>query len=238
MTAELVTVVEETWPAAGRFQEGPWTIRDGQGGGKRVSSATAEAAVSAADVPRMEAAMAGLSQPPLVMIRAGETGLDGLLAGCGYRVVDPVVGYAAPVRDLAVPPPPVSAFVHWPRLAIAEDIWAEGGIGAGRLAVMDRVAGPKAAILARTEDTPSGAAFVAIHEGTAMLHAIEVRPRFRRKGAARNMIRAAACWAAAEGAGRIALVVTEANTPARALYASLGLAPVGSYHYRMKGRDG
>ncbi len=48
------------------------------------------------------------------------------------------------------------------------------------------------------------------------------------------MIAAAAAWAAEQGADTVALVVTEANAPARALYSSLGMAPVGQYHYRLK----
>jgi ribosomal protein S18 acetylase RimI-like enzyme len=76
--------------------------------------------------------------------------------------------------------------------------------------------------------------FVALHGQTAVIHAVEVRPALRRNGAARQMLRAAAHWAAEMGADRLALAVTEANLPARALYASLGMQPVGQYHYRSK----
>lgn len=238
MTPEtLFATVEATWPPARRFRRGPWTIRDGAGGGKRVSAATAEGWVNAADIALMEAEMAALGQAPLVMIRPGDESLDALLETEEYRIVDPVVAYAADIGPLAVPPPPVSAFTHWPPLAMAEDIWAEGGIGPARIAVMHRAAGPKVAILARTDDTPSGAAFAAVHAGIAMLHAIEVLPRFRRKGAGRNIIAAAACWAAEQGAQTLALVVTERNAAARPLYASLGMKLVGQYHYRLKAPD-
>ncbi len=178
--------------------------------------------------------MAALGQTPQVMIREGEAGLDALLADAGYGIADPVVIYAARVATLANPPPPISAFAHWPRLAATEDIWAAGGIGPGRLLVMDRAPAPKAAIIGRTEDTPAGAAYVALDQATAMIHAIEVAPAARRKGTARNMIAAAACWASAEAADYISLVVTEANAGARALYASLGMQVVGQYHYRRK----
>ena len=99
---------------------------------------------------------------------------------------------------------------------------------------MERTLGPKTVILSRTDDRPSGAAFVALHARTALIHAIEVRPALRRRGAARQILSAAAYWAAQQGADRLALVVTEANTGARALYASLGMQPVGQYHYRHK----
>lgn len=235
MTPEdLHAAVEGTWPPARVFREGPWLLRDGEGGGQRVSAATAEGPVGPGDLAAMEAAQAALGQPALVMVRAGEEALDTLLASAGYRVKDPVIAYAAPARSLARPLPPATAVPHWPPLAMTRDLWAEAGIGAARVAVMHRAAGPKAALIARADDTPAGAAFVAIHGGMAMLHAIEVSPRRRRRGAARAMIAAAANWALEHGAGTLALVVTEANGPARALYASLGMAPVGQYHYRLK----
>lgn len=230
----LYATVEGTWPPARRFRMGAWTIRDGQGGGQRVSAATAEGPVGPGDIAAMEAAQADLGQPALVMVRAGEAALDAALAQAGYRVKDPVVAYAAPAAALARALPPATAIPHWPPLAMTCDLWAEGGIGPARVAVMERAAGPKAAVIARAADAPAGAAFVAIHGGVAMLHAIEVAPRHRRKGAARNMIAAAASWAADHGAHDVALVVTEANAGARALYASLGMEPVGQYHYRLK----
>jgi ribosomal protein S18 acetylase RimI-like enzyme len=231
---ELYATIEATWPPARSFRKGPWTLRDGQGGGKRVSAATAEGWVNAADIALMEAEQQALGQPLLAMIREGDEALDALLAMQDYEIVDPVVAYAAPVSRLAGPVPPASAFAHWPRLAVTEEIWAEAGIGPGRLAVMDRAPAPKCAVLGRTDDRPAGAAFVALYEKTAMIHAIEVRSRLRRRGTARNILRAAATWAQDVGATTFSLVVTERNTAARALYASLGMAVVGHYHYRTK----
>ena len=81
-------------------------------------------------------------------------------------------------------------------------------------------------------DRVSGAAFVARHGDAAMLHALEVVPALRRQGCGRNILRAAAAWARAEGAATLAVLVTERNFAARALYASLNLQVVGQYHYR------
>lgn len=227
-------VLETTWPTAALHRAGPWLVREGQGGGKRVSAATAERAVADADVAVMEATQLALGQTPLVMVRDGEAALDALLAAKGYRVVDPVVVYVAPVTALTGALPHLAAFTIWPPLAIQREIWAAGGIAQGRLAVMDRVAGPKTTLFARAADKPAGAGFVAIHGDTAMVHALEVLPDLRRQKAARHMLRAAANWAQAEGATTFSLVVTEANVGARALYASLGMTVVGHYHYRMK----
>ncbi len=231
----LIGVVEATWPPARTRHLGPWTIREGRGGGQRVAAATAEAPVTAADLPAAEAAMADLGQPRLFMIRPGDGVLDDLLAAAGYRVKDPVLLYAvATGRLTAEPLRPVSAFDIWPPLAIMADLWAAGGIGAARLAVMDRAEDPKTAILARHRDQPAGAAFVALDGDIAMIHAIEVAPALRRSGVGANILRAAAHWAGRRGAAHLTLAVTRDNAPANALYASLGMQVVGHYHYRIK----
>ena len=51
------------------------------------------------------------------------------------------------------------------------------------------------------------------------------------------MLRAAA-WARENGATHIAAVCTQENAAANALYASLGMALVGQYHYRIKEEAG
>jgi len=231
----LTAAMEATWPPAQRRRLGPWTIRDGQGGGKRVAAATAESGIGPGDIEQAEAAMAALGQPRLFMIGAGHGALDSELQARGYAIIDPVVLYSGPLNILTdTPVPPVSGFTIWPPLAIMADIWAAGGIGAARLAVMHRVKGPKTGVLARHADQPAGAAFAALHEDIAMIHAIEVAPAHRRRGVGANILRAAAHWAQDRGAARLGLAVTRENAGANALYASLGMTVVGHYHYRIK----
>ena len=230
MTPErLAGVMEATWPPARSRREGPFRLREGAGGGKRVSAASCEGDWAEADLATLDR-MAW----PLVLIRAQDVALDAVLADRGWGIVDPVVVYAAPVAGLAADLPALAAFPHWPPLAIARSLWDEGGIGPERMAVMDRVAGPKTAVLARDGDRPAGVAFVACDGAEAMLHALEVRPAHRRRGIGTILLQAAANWAASQGAERLSLAVTERNTGARALYARLGMEVVGQYHYRMK----
>jgi ribosomal protein S18 acetylase RimI-like enzyme len=224
----LAETMEATWPPAATRDLGPFRLRDGAGGGKRVSAATAESAWSEPDLAAAIAAM----PDPLFLIRAGDAALDAALDRRGFAVVDPVVAYAAPVVALQGEVPFLTTFPHWPPLEAARDVWAEGGIGPARVDVMHRAAGPKTALLARVSDRPAGAAFVACHDSTAMLHALEVRPLARRQGLGGHLLRAAANWAGEAGASTLALVVTERNTAARALYDRLGMRVVGQYHYR------
>jgi len=231
-TPDFAGLMEATWPPAERLRCGPFILRRGLGGGSRVSAATADGPCDAGDIAQTEAAMTALDQRPLFMIRPGDEALDAALGTRGYVLMDPVVLYAAPLTALGPPPDPMAAFAHWPPLQIARALWAEGGIGPERVAVMDRVTLPKTAILSRTGDRPSGVAFVARSGPVAFLHALEVTPDCRRKGAARVLVRAASHWAADTGGEWIALAVTRANLPACSLYASLGMQAVGQYHYR------
>jgi GNAT superfamily N-acetyltransferase len=232
MRPDLYAALEATWPPARAVRLGPWTIRDGRGGGKRVSAATAEGDWTEADLAPAEAAMRALGQVPLFLVRDEDARLDAALEGHGYALVAPTLFYEVPVASLAPYPDAMTGFAHWPPLAIVNEIWSAAGIGPARQAVMARVSGPHAAILGRTRDRPSGAAFVAVSGGLAMIHALEVPEVLRRQGTARNLLGRAAHWAAGQGAERLALAVTEANAAARALYASLGMQVVGRYHYR------
>lgn len=234
-TKTLAAVMDATWPAAATTLQGSVMLRDGQGGGKRVSAASVEGPWHAADLNRAESEMMGKGQRPLFVIRDGDDDLDAALALRGYAVVDPVLAYAAPLVDvLGEGPAYMTTFPHWPPMEIARNLWADAGIGPERLAVMDRVAGPKCVILGRANDRASAVAFVACHARHAMLHALEVAPALRRQGSAQNVLRAAARWAADQGAVSLSLVVTLANDPARSLYAGMGLQVVGRYHYRQK----
>ncbi len=200
-----------------------------------MSAATAEAPVTEAELARAEAAMRDLGQTPLFCARGADDPADALLERHGYGVHDPVALYAIQTGALTdVPLPRVAAFSIWPPLAIMVDIWKGAGIGPARLAVMHRVHGPRAGILARQNDQPAGAAFVACDGPVAMIHAIEVVPAQRRQGVGVNILRKAAYWAEAQGASVLSLAVTRANSAANSLYASIGMQVVGYYHYRVK----
>jgi GNAT superfamily N-acetyltransferase len=230
---KLYAVIDGTWPSSAKQALGPWTIRLDSGGGSRVSAATAELAAGDADIPQAEAAMREAGQVPLFMIRAGYEALDRHLAARGYQIKDVSNLYAAPIADVATQrPPPVTSFEVWPPLAAQLEIWAEGGIGSGRIAVMDRARHPKTTLMGRLSDRPAGTVYVGVAADCAMIHALEISDQHRRQGLARHLTRAAAFWAQDNGAAYLTLVTTQANIGANALYASLGMTLVGQYHYR------
>jgi GNAT superfamily N-acetyltransferase len=235
MTNAVWQALDATWPAAETRRVGPWTVRRGLGGGKRVSATSTAASWQSADIAMAEDAMAAWDQKPLFSLRATDAALDAVLAARGYQVVEPVTLMAAPVERVAdAGPDRMTTFAHWPRMAITEDLWQQTGLGPPRLAVMDRASGPKVALLGRLGDRAAGVGFAAMAGEVVMVHALEVLPDWQRQGLARNLMRAAAQWGMTQGARTLALAVTDANLPARALYASLGLDAVGQYHYRAK----
>ena len=231
----LYRATEVTWPPRKAIEAGPWILRDGAGGGKRVSAATQRAAFDAAiDIPAAEQAMRLMGQPPLFMIRDGDTALDRTLAARNYAVADPVNLYVCPVQNLADRPVPlVMAFAVWEPLAIMRELWAQGGIGDARLQVMERAAGPKTGLFGRIADKPAGVGFCALDGDVAMVHALEIAAPFRRNGLAAWMMRQAAHWASDWGAAWMAVLCTTRNEAANALYRGLGMQCVGSYHYRI-----
>ncbi|MBA3324360.1 MAG: GNAT family N-acetyltransferase, partial [Rhodobacteraceae bacterium] len=155
------------------------------------------------------------------------------LAARGYGACDPSALYGAPVAAVALAAADEAAIHCEGPLAIMAEIWAAGGIGPARLAVMARAAEPRVWLLGRLGQRPVACAFAAVHGEVAVLHALEVAAEARRRGMGALLTRAAAAWAQAHGATTLALAVTESNAPALALYSGLGFGEIGRYHYRL-----
>ena len=230
--AQLLDTLAATWPPAESISQGGWRLNCGGGGGKRASAAMALS--PRADIGAAEAAMRGWGQAPLFQLTPDDATLDAALEARGYRVIDPVAIYLAPVVALTDHRDETARIVR-ADLAIAamREIWAAAGIGPARLAVMARVPAPKSWLLARKSDRPAGVAFLGCHDDVAMIHAVEVPEAFRRQGVGREIMRGAANLAAEWGAAWLALAVTEANGPARGLYEGLGMEIAARYHYRI-----
>ena len=228
----LFDAIDATWPAAEFQRSDGWLLREGRGGGKRVSATTRLA--RDADLGTAETALDRLGQDRLFMIRPGDEDLDTALSDSGYAVVDPVVLYTADCARLADPGAPHRIVTSERPVALMREIWAEGGVGPARLEVMTRARGPATTLMARSDTRATGCAFVACDGDVAMVHAIEVRGDARRKGYGAALVRAAAFWATGQGARVLALAVVSRNTPARTLYEKLGMTTATSYHYRQK----
>ena len=228
----LFAAMDTTWPPARLIDFGPWKLREGLGGGQRVSAATVCDHVTESDIENAECGMRSLAQRPLFMVRPEDTALDTWLAARGYQTVDPVTIYLAPSKALTQTLERSAVIPVWPPLAAQKELWANAGIGPARLAVMQRCTTPRTALLARQKDAPAGTAFVAIDGDIAMLHALEVVHDLRKLGVGTRVMQGAANWALARNATWLALAVVNANGPANALYRKLGFTMATAYHYR------
>jgi len=223
--------LDATWPAARSFRAGPWLIREGQGGGQRVSAATAAMRWTPDDIPQAEAEMRRLGQTPLFMLHGKEIRLDAVLDARGFARRDETRLYAGQVAELARPGQGVTT--HWPPVPGQISLWKAGGIGPERIAVMHRAAAPKASFAAFFGGRIIGAGFAAISGRLAMLHALDVAPSHRRHGIATHMLAGISRWAQDMGAAEICLAVTKENFAANALYVNNAMSVVTAYHYRI-----
>ncbi len=223
-----------TWPPASVREQGPFLLRDGAGGGKRVSATSLHAnTASDTQLEHVIETMRNGGNAPLFSLLPEQSELDHALEARGFEICDPTLIYVARAADLAPLAPPGIAVLPSDRpLAIQREVWRPDGIGPERLAVMERAKGPKAYLLARHTERPAGTAFVATDGEIAFLHALYVCQWARGMGIGRNLTTGAARWAAQSGANLLALAVTQANAPARAIYERLGLKAVTRYHYR------
>lgn len=229
--AQLFAALTATWPPAHISHCGPFELRDGQGGGKRVS---ATALMGAFDPVALDQVETQMGAHRLFHVRSDQPEFAAELDARGYAIRDETLLYSCAIDTIAEPPRPVSLLNTWPPLAIQLQIWADGEVGPARIAVMERAQTPKTAFIARFQNRAAGVGFVSIHAGIAMMHALHTEPDFRRQGVARYMVRGMADWARTQGASQFALAVTKANTPARALYETLGMTEAARYHYREK----
>ena len=229
--SDLYEVVDHTWPAHRKISCGSWLLRQGCGGGKRVSAATLQNKIDIPDVSIAEKGMLALGQDPLFMIRDGDQKLDQILYDGAYKFVDAVNIYCISCKSiLRSIPPRLSAFDIWEPLEIQKDIWAHCGIDRNRIAVMERAECIKTSLLIRWENHPAGTAYIGIYNGIAMVHALKILPSQRRKGVGAIAMRHAAIWALAQNAPYISVICAKENKAADVLYTSLKMHPVGGYH--------
>ena len=234
-TDRLFAALDRTWAPAETRRIGPWILRKGLGGGKRVSATTTDSPVTTRDIRVAEVEMTAMSQPALFMIRKENSGLDGLLDVLDYTLIDPVLMLAAPVSVPAkINPAPLAAIPCEQPLALMLEVWARNKIGEDRIDVMRRTTLPKTYLVGRHDNRPVGAAFVAVDGDIAMVHALVVDPSARRVGVARALLGRAAIWAAEHRATTLALATTGENLRAQKLFTGIGMQIAARYHYRMK----
>jgi GNAT superfamily N-acetyltransferase len=220
----LAEQMEATWPPLRKWRQGDWWLREGAGGGQRVSAASPAGPRAVAELDQVIAAM----DAPLFLLDAGERAVDQALAARGFVVHDPVVNLAADPLGMAG----AAVLSAWPAPKPVQMLWALGKIGPGRLAVMGRVQQTKAALWIEDQGEPIAVGFCGTTGDFAGVHSVFVASDRRGQGLGMALMQGIARWAADQGAQQMALAVTTANVPARQLYARLGMDEIGASHYR------
>ena len=175
----------------------------------------------------LDGVMAAMTDP-LFLLNPADQAVDQALAARGFVRHDPVLILSADPARLAGQ----GVDFGWPVPEPVQALWAQGKIGPARLAVMDRVQGPKVALWITDDARPVAVGFCGMTGDFAGLHAVFVAPEQRGRGLGLRLMQGVAHWAVGQGARQIALAVTCANQPARQLYARLGMDEIGSSHYR------
>ncbi|SCG34079.1 GNAT family N-acetyltransferase [Micromonospora halophytica] len=241
---ELELAADEAWPAAVRGRLGDWLLRAAAGWSGRANSALPvgdpDRPLSAA-LDAVESWYADLGQPAMVntpLPLAAPVGAE--LDARGWDARPLVLVQTVPLAALP-PAPPVAADAPPVELAgtPSEDWFA---VAAGRkgdlpdaarqvLTAVDRV---------RFAQVYADGTLLATGRGTVTgqgrwlgLSLIEVAPGARRRGLARQVVRALVEWGRAEGATQAFLQVEQRNTAAVGLYRSLGFTTHHTYLTRV-----
>lgn len=169
------------------------------------------------------------------------SGLDGVLDGLGYQLVQP-----SSVRTLDLQALPSSPGPGNPGLQIREELnddWLEafGGwsalspasISTLRSMLSSSVLKQGYALLLK-EGVPAACGLAVIQHGYVGLYDIITAPVFRRQGLAEELLLGMLHWAGSHGADTAFLQVVKDNAGASALYDKLGFSERYSYWYRVK----
>ena len=231
------------WPATETVEVAGWIWRCSGGGTRRANSvlpldftgADVNAAIDTiegmyrARQLRCFFQVSSISQP---------AGLDDTLQRRGYTYEEPVLLLAKRLHPSQATQPMTALEIS---LTPSRD-WLEvycSTVDAVRQAAvpatLERVPNPRAYLVVHRDSQPLASALgVVSPDNIAIVECVATAAKLRRTGAAREVMTALEAWAAKQGATTAALQVTEGNTPARSLYASLGYTLAGRYHYRWR----
>jgi len=242
---ELEEAVVDAWPAAERLEIDGWLLRASGGPTHRGNSVATLAAGCALDlrgrIEKMEGWYRERGKPPMVQVGpcAAPEGLDAALAARGYREEGAAIMAVASAESVGAAS--AAALESHVERAPGEPWWSIAA-GSSRFAAapdiffgfIARLEGRCRFVTTYVDGTPA-AICLCITSGPRLgIYAMLVVPAFRRRGAARATLHAAAKSALSEGQNELYLLVEGENVAARALYAQCGFRDVYRYHYRVR----
>lgn len=232
----------EAWPAASEQVVDGWLLRRSGGRIQRANSVNPLPGVRAepqAALAAAEAFYAGHGQPSLFRVPGIADDMEAVLDRHGYGSEDRTIHLFADSEVLKGEMDPQVAVMPAPSRAwLGARVRMSGYDEAERRIFLDmiqRIVGDRAFVALEREGTVVAIAYGVIRDGLLVLEAVETDGNFRQQGLGRRTVGSLIGWALWAGAEAACLQVVADNTPARALYASLGFRrELYGYHYRRK----
>ena len=237
------------WPASQSRRYGDWLLRTHYGGvTKRANSV-----MTLGNMPVGEPAVwlteieayyqeSGI-QPCYYISDHSPAGLDELLASHGYKKAYPCLLMTADGEQLLSASRPNEPAGFQIELQPASDErWLDEFLALEQFPVSRRpgyemlfadMPQPKAYLRAIIAGQTAALGTAVSSDGWTIVYNIVTAERYRRKGAARAIMRAIAEWSQRQGAERLLLQVLRDNQPALAMYEQLGFRPFCQQHYRI-----
>lgn len=232
-------------PAPRTGFDGPFVVRAFAGGTGRANAASSLDPAPDAEletrIARIEARYAALGMPPRFRSTPLDPpGLAALLAARGYVEKDETAILLAPVATVAAPDPAAQALPAPDAEWMAVTATAEHQTAARRRekeGTPPLLTVPGAWITLQEDGASAAVASVVAAGPLAAYFDLAVRPEHRRRGFAGRVVRAAAHWAARQGAAWFFCQVAASNAPSLALNHGLGLVEAYRYRYFVRAAD-
>lgn len=247
----IETIAANAWPAAVVEVCGGWRLRSTQGVTRRANSVWPNhddgTLPLEAKLAQVEAFYAAHGRPAIYQIcdAMQPTQLDAVLAGRGYAVEAPTFVQTAPLATLLERLPSLR---HYPtfKVEVSETFDAQwftfycaseevSTIAAPvRRTILERISPVHGFVTLYAGEEVAALGLGVVEAGWLGIFSMATLPAFRRRGAARAILRTLAVWAQLYDAQHAYLQVMENNLPAQQLYAGAGFTSAYRYHYRVK----
>jgi len=247
----LETIAANAWPAAEIEACGGWRLRGTQGVTRRANSVWPNHDDGTlpldARLAQVEAFYAARNLPAIYQIcdAMQPVQLDGVLAARGYVYEAPTFVQTAPLPTLLERLPSLRHYpafevevneefdAQWFDLYCASEAVSEQAAPVRR-AILERIAPVRGFVTLYADGTPAAVGMGVVEAGWLGIFSMATLPAYRRRGAARAILRTLAVWAQLYDAQHAYLQVMAHNTAAQTLYAGAGFITAYGYHYRVK----
>ncbi|MGK9234489.1 GNAT family N-acetyltransferase [Inquilinus limosus] len=231
---------QNAWPSPRQVLLGGWLLRASGGATRRTNSVNPLRSGShdpSGIIAAAESIYRGLGRPAIFRVPSIAAGMDGPLERQGYAAEAETTTLLADLAD------------HRPRDCAEIELTDQPGEDWLALrsdpadpvfrCMLDSIVLPKVFAACRIDGQVVAKAYGVVHDRLLVVESVATHPEHRQRGYGARTVGHLMDWALTQGAGGACLQVVADNTPALALYASLGFrTELYRYHYRSKDTAG